>query len=340
MSPPRGWFPESPCGRHCLPRSGSLPRAGPVGRIRRLLVVAVLLCCGIPLGCVSPLLPTGLRRRAARFWFGSVLAGFGAELRVHGDTSFPGGGVGTLVVANHVSWLDVLALQAVCPMRMLAKSELRSWPLLGTFAVRSGTLFIERGRLRRLPAAVGGIAEALRTGSVVGVFPEGTTRCGRVSGEYRPAVFQAALDANAQVRPAVLRYRIGGEATTAAAFVGDDTLLRSVVNVVGARGLVVELELLPPFPARAHAPAPRETRGATTGRGISGGADRCARRELALRCARAAGSAAPDRSVPTSWTSSRVEGAGFPGERFDRPENHPQGDASVQEEFTVDSAVP
>lgn len=340
MSPARGWLPESPCGRQCLPRSGTLPSVGAVRRTRRLLVVAVLLCCGVPLCCVSPLLPAGLRHRAARYWFGSVLAGFGAELRVRGDTSFPAGGAGTLVVANHVSWLDVLALQAVRPMRMLAKSELRSWPLLGTFAVRSGTLFIERGRLRRLPAAVGEIARALGTGSVVGAFPEGTTWCGRASGQYRPAVFQAALDANAQVRPAVLRYRIGGETTTAAAFVGDDTLLRSVGNVVGARGLVVELELLPPFPARAHAASPREVRSAAAGRGGSGGTDGRARRELALRCARAAGSAAPERSLPASWTSTRVEGAGFPGERFDRSENHPRSDASAQEEFTVDPAVP
>ncbi|NHD18373.1 MULTISPECIES: lysophospholipid acyltransferase family protein [Actinopolyspora] len=333
MSPVRGWLPESPCGRQCLPRSGSLPSVGVVRRILRLLVVVVLLCCGFSLGCASPLLPRGIRGCAARRWFAGLLAGFGVELRVRGDTSFPGGGVGTLVVANHVSWLDVLALQAVRPMRMLAKSELRSWPLLGTFAVRSGTLFIERDRLRCLPAAVDRITGALDEGSVVGVFPEGTTWCGRASGQYRPAVFQAALDANAQVRPAVLRYRVGGQPTTAAAFVGDDTLLRSVVSVLGARGLVVELELLPPFPAR-------QTRSPSTEREVSGGTGGRARRELALRCARAAGAVAPERSARAGWTSSGGEVAGFPGERFDRSESHPRVAPPAQEEFTVDSAVP
>jgi 1-acyl-sn-glycerol-3-phosphate acyltransferase len=91
---------------------------------------------------------------------------------------------------------------------MLAKSEIRRWPVLGPLAALGGTLFVERDRLRALPTTVRSIAGALRGGSGVVVFPEGSTWCGRGSGgRFRPAVFQAAIDAGAEVRPVRITYR-------------------------------------------------------------------------------------------------------------------------------------
>lgn len=142
-----------------------------------------------------------------------------------------------LVVANHVSWLDVLLVAAVCPGRMLAKHEVSGWPVVGRLARSRGTLFIDRERIRSLPGTVAAIARALRDGETVVAFPEGSTWCGREAGRFRPAVFQAALDAGAPVRPVAIRYRLaGGEPTTVPAFVGDDTLTASLRRVVAARG--------------------------------------------------------------------------------------------------------
>lgn len=150
------------------------------------------------------------------------------------------------MVSNHVSWLDIVALQAVRPMRLLAKREVRSWPVVGSLAARAGTLFIDRDRLRPLPEAVRTVTDALREGWVVGAFPEGTTWCGLASGRYRPAVFQAAIDAGVDVRPVALRFRTGdGGRTTAAAFVGETTLVESMLAVARARDLVIEMFLLP-----------------------------------------------------------------------------------------------
>lgn len=157
---------------------------------------------------------------------------------------------GVLVVANHVSWLDILLVAAVRPGRMLAKSEVGHWPVFGRIAARGGTLFIERDRLRALPGTVARIATALRSGATVVAFPEGSTWCGRRQGRFRPAVFQAALDARVPVQPIAVRYHLrDGTPTTAAAFVGEDTLVASLRRVASARGLVAEVRLAPEIPA-------------------------------------------------------------------------------------------
>jgi 1-acyl-sn-glycerol-3-phosphate acyltransferase len=172
---------------------------------------------------------------------------------------------GALVVANHVSWLDALALGAVAPVRMLAKREVRQWPLLGVMAACVGTVFLDRDRLRALPEAVARLADALRAGTPVGVFAEGTTRCGRDLGPFRPAAFQAAHDVGAPVVPVAVRYRRHDEAgaplDATAAFVGDDTLADSLRRVLAVRGLVVDVvagpaidpRTVPAGPARADA---------------------------------------------------------------------------------------
>ncbi|MFE3329157.1 lysophospholipid acyltransferase family protein [Streptomyces sp. NPDC059176] len=213
---------------------------------------------------LSPLVvPVGRagRARLASLWARAVIRAFGVRLLITDPpacgsapafrtVALPEAGTpGTLVVANHVSWLDVPLVAAALPGRMLAKREIRRWPLLGPLAARGGTLFVDRDRLRALPAVVRALAEALGGGGRVIVFPEGSTWCGRGRGRFRNAAFQAALDAGADVQPV----RIGYRPTGAAAFVGDDSLGASVWRVVTARGLTAELTVLPALPAGTHA---------------------------------------------------------------------------------------
>ncbi|MDQ1653547.1 MAG: hypothetical protein QOI35_2747 [Cryptosporangiaceae bacterium] len=128
--------------------------------------------------------------------------------------------------------------------------------LLGWLADRGGTLFLERSRPRGLPVAVAEVERALREGSVVVTFPEGTTWCGVHRGTFRPALFQAACGAGAQVVPVTLAFSLPGEVvTTAAAFVGDDDLLSSIRRVVSLRGLRISVHVHP-----AVLPATGDTR--------------------------------------------------------------------------------
>jgi 1-acyl-sn-glycerol-3-phosphate acyltransferase len=102
--------------------------------------------------------------------------------------------------------------------------------------------------LRSLPTVVARTAEALRSGAVVGLFPEGTTWCGAALGPFRRAGFQAALDAGVAVRPVAQRMWLpDGTPTTVGAFIGEDTLLDSLLRVVRLPGLVVEVDVLPPL---------------------------------------------------------------------------------------------
>jgi len=153
---------------------------------------------------------------------------------------------GTLIVANHISWLDIVATIAVEPTAFLAKHEVRGWPLIGSLAAGCGTVFVDRREMRRLPEVVAGIADALRAGRSVVVFPEGTTWCGRCGqGVFRRAAFQAAIDADAPIRPLTVAYRQDGEPSTVPAFVGDDTIATSLRRVIRADGLKVALTAHP-----------------------------------------------------------------------------------------------
>jgi 1-acyl-sn-glycerol-3-phosphate acyltransferase len=205
-----------------------------------VLIPGILLCRLV--GRLPAVVP---RERLVRGWCRAVVRALGVRVRITGSAP-PAGGV--LLVAHHVSWLDIPLLAAVRPARMLAKREVRGWPVAGAITTGARTLFIDRDRLRALPGTVAAISDALRAGSAVAAFPEGSTWCGRARGYFRRAVFQAALDAGVPVQPVRLNYRTAlGAASTSPAFVGEDSLLTSVWRVVTARGLVAEVDIRPPL---------------------------------------------------------------------------------------------
>lgn len=211
------WRPRNDCGPACLPAVG--PTALPVVRLVRL--AAVLVAAAVCL----PFAPGRIQ-----FWARAVLRASGVRLTVRGRLPRRR----ALIVANHVSWLDVAALLAVAPGRILAKHDVRRWPLIGAIARATGTIFVDRSRPRTLPGTVAAVAAALRTGATVAVFPEGTTGCGAAVGPFRPAMFQAAIDAGAVVVPVTLRYSDG-----AAAFVGAESLYRSLRRILARPGVEI-----------------------------------------------------------------------------------------------------
>ncbi|HEX3791216.1 MAG TPA: lysophospholipid acyltransferase family protein [Pseudonocardiaceae bacterium] len=242
------WVPVSPCGPGCV--TAPMPTVGrPRMTLRLVRALGVLLAATV-LAPLSALLGSRAREAAVRWVFAALLRAFGARLEVHGDRTFGGPAGdgphrGALVALNHVSWLDIVAVNGVRPMPSVAKHEIRAWPVVGALASRAGTVFLDRGRLRVLPAAIGELSTALRAGSLVSAYPEGTTWCGRTTGRFRPAMFQAAIDGGVPVRPIALRYRLtDGSATSWPAFVGDETLIDSVCRTARLRGLVVELHIL------------------------------------------------------------------------------------------------
>jgi len=190
------------------------------------------------------------RQQRIQWWSAGVLRSLGLTLKVSGTQPRAGA---TLLVANHVSWLDIMALHSAAPQaRFVSKADVLAWPLLGWLIRNAGTLFIERERKRDAVRVVHAMAEALRNGDMVAVFPEGTTGAGPEPLPFHGNLLQAAISTGTPVQAAVLRF---ADATTsfspAAEFLGDTTLAQSLWRIASARGLCVHVKLLPPV-ATAH----------------------------------------------------------------------------------------
>lgn len=213
-----------------------------LGRLAR--GVACVLHGALQCAVLFPFLDAaGCRQRVCR-WSRGMLRAFAIELRPSG----PVGRAPVLLLANHVSWLDILALNAVAPVRFVAKSDLRAWPVLGFMVACGGTLFIERDRKRDALRVVHRIAEALGHGDVVAVFPEGTTGTGPVLLPFHANLLQAAVATDAALQAVALRYADqSGAFSACAAYVGEMSLLQSVWRVAGARGMQVHVAFLPPI---------------------------------------------------------------------------------------------
>jgi 1-acyl-sn-glycerol-3-phosphate acyltransferase len=241
------WHPTSACGPDCLADDEPFPATGRIRGACRLAGAAGVMLVAVLLLPVLPVFPAAHRARLVRWCARNVLRTLGVRVSLHGHLparrATSGGGsaaCGTLVVANHVSWLDIVVLMATERTRLVAKTEVGDWPVIGRIARYAGTIFVDRSRPRALPAAVAEVRTALAAGEVVVVFPEGTTSCGRSIGRFRPAFFQAAVEAGAAVVPVTLRFRLAGIGpTSAAAFIGDDTLFASLRRILRLPGLTI-----------------------------------------------------------------------------------------------------
>ena len=190
-------------------------------------------------------------RHARIGWFAAgVLRALGVGLQVRG-TPRPGA---TLLVCNHVSWLDIAAVHAAVPQaRFVSKADVLAWPLLGWLIRNAGTLFIERERKRDALRVVHACAAALQAGDTVAVFPEGTTGPGPALLPFHANLLQAAIATTTPIQPVVLRFADAAHRfSPAVEYVGSTTLAQSLWRVATARGLVVHVDVLLPQ-ATAHA---------------------------------------------------------------------------------------
>lgn len=182
------------------------------------------------------------RRVLVQDWSRRMLQHMGVSLVVHGEPPAEGP---RLLLANHISWLDILVINAAAPCRFVSKSEVRRWPLVGPLVEGTGTLFIERARRSDARRVVFQIAERLRAGDVLAVFPEGTTGDGRSLLPFHPNLLQAAVETDMPVQLLGLRYRhaLKGEPHDAPTYVGDTSLVTSVWRTLGARHVQAELHV-------------------------------------------------------------------------------------------------
>jgi 1-acyl-sn-glycerol-3-phosphate acyltransferase len=189
------------------------------------------------------------RHALIRWWSVKMLRVMGIAMRVEGEAHAGG----TLLVANHISWLDITALHAVLPhARFVSKADVKGWPLLSQLADAAGTLYLERERKRDALRVVHSIAATLRAGETVAVFPEGTTSDGRSLLPFHANLLQAAVATATPVQPVGLRFSDAAQRISGAVeFVGATTLAQSLWRVACGDALVAHVTLLPARPS-AH----------------------------------------------------------------------------------------
>lgn len=173
-------------------------------------------------------------------WARRMLHISGIELVVQGEPLANGP---VLLVANHISWLDILVMHSAGYCRFVSKSEVQRWPLVGTLAAGAGTLFIERESRRGAHRVVHHMVTHLQQGQVLAVFPEGTTGDGLTLKPFHANLIQAAITANVPVQALALRFvdRRSGQLSMAPRFIDDDTLLASLWRTLSAPGLLAEV---------------------------------------------------------------------------------------------------
>jgi 1-acyl-sn-glycerol-3-phosphate acyltransferase len=153
--------------------------------------------------------------------------------------------VASLLVANHISWLDIFVFGGWFPVRFLSKSEVRGWPFFGWLSASSGTLFIERGR--GSDNSVGEIRQALLNMDNVMVFPESTTTSGLGVRPFHPRLLKAAIEAQRPVIPCLISYRNRDSALTDIAWDDENHFLSTVWRVLSRLRTEVIIEQFDPL---------------------------------------------------------------------------------------------
>lgn len=213
----------------------------------RVPLLALHLCIGLPLIIFFISIGRGSRLAHAviRAWMGGLAWVFG--LRVRGEGTPLSGG--TLFVANHVSWLDIVVLHSQHMMGFIAKSEIRGWPLIGWLATQGESIFLQRGNGDSLSQVMVEMSQRLRAGRAVGAFPEGGTRKGQSLGTFHARIFASAVDAHAPVQPVAVCYGPRCSAQTAVAFAPGERFVGNFLRMLGEPVRAVHVRFLEPIPA-------------------------------------------------------------------------------------------
>ncbi len=170
--------------------------------------------------------------------------------RVFGVRVRPRGAVAeapALLVANHVSWLDIQALHGVAAMSFVGKAEISRWPVLGFVARAGGTIFIERGNHASSTDAYSALSERLLSGGRVAVFPEGGIRPGDGVKLFHARLFKTAVETECAIQPVMVRYIRDGVRDPDMTFINQENMLRNMIRLLGRPLSEADLHFLPLF---------------------------------------------------------------------------------------------
>lgn len=199
---------------------------------------------------IYPLSAGASHRKIRQRWARRVLTVLNVELQATGGELQPG----SMLVANHISWLDIFVINALSPSAFVSKAEVRTWPLAGWLAAKNETVFLRRGSRGHAKIINAEIGALLDAGRNVAIFPEGTTTDGSHVQHFHAALLQPAIESGHPVQPIAISYHTpDGNRTRAAAYDGDLSLGQSLRNILAQRKLIARAHAFAPLPtAQAH----------------------------------------------------------------------------------------
>lgn len=215
-----------------------------VNRVTKSLRLARLLlhiASGLLQALIYPHLKPATQNRMASHWARQFLRILNVKLRTRGSLPEVGRQPGVMIVANHISWVDILVILAVSPARFVAKAEIRTWPLLGWLSMRAGTLFIERKKRSDTLRVNQAIGKLLGEGRSVVIFPEGMTSDGGVLHHFHASLLHPVVNSEAFIQPAAIRYLApDGGRNTAVAYV-EISIVESLMQIINQSEIKAEL---------------------------------------------------------------------------------------------------
>jgi 1-acyl-sn-glycerol-3-phosphate acyltransferase len=193
---------------------------------------------------VYPRISSDRRRALLRWWSGKLLRILGVSTRVQGEMP----GAGSMIAANHVSWLDIFLISSARPTRFIAKGEIRDWPIAGWIVDKAGTIFIRRDQWRDTARINEKVHAVLEAGDCVGLFPEGITTEGDTLLKFHSSLFASAVANHARVHPAAIRYQTReGDRCREVSFAGDRSFMESLALIIRQKGVVATLTFAEPI---------------------------------------------------------------------------------------------
>jgi len=187
--------------------------------------------------------------QATQQWMRQGCRILGLKIQVNGQASSDS----AILVANHISWLDIVAIAAATPVTFVSKLDLQSWPIVGVLAKYSGTVFIKRGSLFSMHETLSTLVDVLSLGRKTIFFPEGTTTTGVTVNKFHSGLFETAYTANCPVQPIAISYFRHGEADLdIAPYVDDDHFLVHLWRLLFQRKIHLQLDFLEEIQAKKH----------------------------------------------------------------------------------------
>ena len=213
--------------------------------IIRLVLLVFLIVLGLLLtGLIFPMLSQAAHERSIQLWSKLLLLVLGVRVKIEGapiQTS------AVMLVANHVSWIDIFILNSRRATYFVAKQEIRDWPIVGRLVVQTGTIFVDRSSRSAMRGVNKELNERFDKGMCTGLFPEGTTSDGLSVKSFFGGLLEAPLKSQVPIQPVAILFYHKGQRSSFASFIGEETLVHNIWVLLSNFGISVTVRYLEPI---------------------------------------------------------------------------------------------